>query len=133
MPQNMSAMRSPGCGSRKPSARHHHRIDLRVHLGEFGGVVRHFHAVLRQAVGQARCIQRVDGVTGVRAAGLQPDLYRAIGLAVGVGKLLQQLFIGGIDGIHIAEYQTSTLSPTATSTCGMRLLIDSLAIMRAAA
>jgi hypothetical protein len=113
--------------------RHHYRIDLRIHLGEFGGVVRHFHAVLRQAVGQARGIQRVDGVTGVRAGRLQPDLYRAIGLAVGVGKLLQQLFIGGLMASILRNTSTSTLSPTATSTCGMRLLIDSLATARAAA
>ena len=82
---------------------HQHAVDLRVDLREVGGLERHGHAELGQAVGQRRAAL-VEPVHGVGPARLQPPLH-----AVGAAEGAQPIGVGRGQRLQVAQHQRDDL------------------------
>ncbi|MOA11739.1 hypothetical protein D3C78_1316940 [compost metagenome] len=78
---------------------HQHAVDVRIDLGEVGGLERHGDAEVGQAVSQLLDFG-IHQLHGVRALGLQPPLHILRGR-----KRTQLLLVAFGQGLHMAQHQ----------------------------
>ena len=87
--------------------RHQHPVDVRVHLGEVGGLEGHSDAEIRQGIGQLLAARLVQQMRGLRALGLQPPLDGLCGRirVVPGSKGPQLLEVGLAQRLQVPQHQ----------------------------